>query len=96
VDDTGDNVNIQATLEILAQEHLDRMAAIGWKAWADTLLSHGHGEAFSCEVEGVYFDVGDKVSWLNHEGGDIRLTGFASAEDGKSAERALILRKNSN
>ena len=88
-------MNLESTLAMLADEHLEKMSAVGWHNYANTLNSGGHGETFGCEVGGVYFDVGDKFEWEAQRGGPIRLMAFAYAQ-GERAERSVILTENPN
>ena len=71
---------VAETLVELAEEHLRRMAAVPWAAYAKSLRQGKAGETFGCEVGGRYFDVGDQASWLEHPEGDIRLIAHATAE----------------
>ena len=64
-----------------AEEHLECMKEVTWSSFADRIrerFPRSGGEAFGCEEEGQYFDVGDKVGWLEKPDGDILLTAYSS------------------
>ena len=86
-------MSLQSTLAMLADEHLERMSSVGWQNYAEALDKKRHGETFGCELDGVYFDVGDKFEWDGQSGGPIRLTAFAYAQ-GQRAERSVVLKEN--
>jgi hypothetical protein len=84
--------DIGATLVELADEHLARMGALPWAALAKSMAQGRTGETFGCEIDGCYFDVGDSIKWAHIAGGDILLTAFAQASDGRRVERVRTLR----
>jgi len=90
-------MTIETTLIELAEEHLQRMAAVPWNSFCASILGGKAGETFGCEVDGVYFDVGDQASWLDQPDGDILLKAHASTDraDGPPirVERDTIIRR---
>jgi hypothetical protein len=72
---------VVTVLTQFAREHLEHMRKVDWDSLAkhlDERYPRGGGEAFGCEEDGRYFDVGDKVEWLGRHGGDISLTTYAT------------------
>ena len=59
---SGSVIDIAASLEALAREHLSHMATLPWSVYAEAIAKRSPlpaGETFGCEIEGDYFDVGD-------------------------------------
>jgi hypothetical protein len=95
-------MEVEATLIELAEEHLARMAKVSWSEYAAAIRKRAPGNAgdtFGCEVEGVYFDVGDIERWAKKAGGDVLLTAFATtgndAGTSRTVERTLVIAKPS-
>lgn len=92
-------MDIAGTLLELAEDHLERMAAVPWADFAKSIHEGKSGETFGCEVDGRYFDLGDQATWLDQPGGDIRLIARASTDlpadfDAPSCiERQKIIRR---
>jgi hypothetical protein len=90
-------VDLQATLVELAEDHLDTMRGVPWNAHAKSIRARWPataGETFGCEVDDVYFDVGDNARWVDEPDGDILLTAHASAptlDGAPRVERAVII-----
>jgi hypothetical protein len=58
------------------------MRAVPWNSFAQSIHRRwpaSAGETFGCEVDGVYFDIGDNASWANAVDGDILLIAHATA-----------------
>ncbi len=85
---------VAETLAELAEEHLRSMATVPWAAYARSIRERAAegrpgGDTFGCVVDGRYYDVGDSESWLDEEGGEIKLVAFATtygADDEIEAE----------
>lgn len=90
-------MNREGILSALAEEHLQRMAGVPWHSYCASILRGKAGETFGCQVDGVYFDVGDQASWLDQPHGDVLLKAHASTDgaDGRamSVERDTIIRR---
>ena len=89
-------MDLQATLIELAEDHLDTMRGVPWTAFAHGLRprSTRDGETFGCEINGIYFDIGDNVRWMSKAGGDILLTCHATAPNqaaAASVERSTVI-----
>ena len=74
---------VAETLVELAEEHLHSMAKVPWAAYARSIRERAAegrpaGDTYGCVIDGRYYDVGDSESWLDQEGGDIRLVSFAT------------------
>lgn len=87
-------MNLELTLATLADEHLEKMSSVGWYNYAKALNEKRRGETFGCEIDGIYFDVGDKFEWEVQTGGPIRLTAFAYTSE-QRIERSIILKEKS-
>ena len=83
----------QATLLELAEEHLKRMVAVPWATSAASIAEGKAGETFGCEVDGRYFDVGDRAKWMDKPNGDILLICHAGTADGCRIERQSVIRR---
>jgi len=94
----GGCVKIETTLIQLAEEHLQRMAALPWSSYCAAIVRGKAGETFGCEVDGVYFDVGDQARWLDQPDGDVLLMAHASTEGAHGqamrVERDTIIRRS--
>lgn len=79
-------MNRERILIALAEEHLQRMSDVPWHSYCASILRAKAGETFGCEVDGVYFDVGLQVRWLDQPRGDILLKAHASTDgaDGRA------------
>ena len=86
-------MTIDKTLVDLAEEHLKRMAAVPWAAFADSISKGKAGETFGCEVDGRYFDVGDQASWLEAPEGDVLLVCHAATGGADRVERRAVIRR---
>ena len=92
-------MDIAAVLAQIAEEELESMAAVPWASYARLIHERAPrtaGETYGCEIEGIYFDVGDLATWKDAVNGDIVLTCFAATDcDGpQRAERSAIITKN--
>ena len=94
-------MDIEAKLAELAEEHLAQMAKVSWDAYAGAIRKRepiSAGETFGCEIDGIYFDIGDRAEWTGERDGDIRLTAFACTDPGlkeneRCVERSALIKK---
>ncbi|KRA56726.1 hypothetical protein ASD79_16835 [Caulobacter sp. Root655] len=83
-------MDLQAILIELAEEHLDSMRRVPWDAHARSIRRRwpaSAGETFGCEIDGIYFDIGDNARWVDALDGDILLIAHATNPDGVNPER---------
>ena len=89
-------MDISTVLAKIADEELERMSAVPWASYAKLIHERAPrraGETYGCEIDGIYFDVGDYAVWQSVPDGDIVLTTFAATDHNgpQRVERSTII-----